>query len=172
MRYLIFLSILIIGCKPCKEFTKTDTLYKTVLSIDTVKVTDENLLTELDRCYSRYDSAVNIRCPEPIINVSGGKVKIKNNKGLQLMIAYKSTIDSLKLINARINKEKTDCNEKNDQVIKSYKKSLLKAAASECKECSWWNHFLLIFYGFIAGVVFFIIYTILVKIKVWTFQKS
>lgn len=69
-----------------------------------------------DTCYS-------------FLSVSGkGKIKIKNNSGLQAIMNYKSQLDSMRAINGKIVKEKAEIeqkyknmgdNMKNDKIVKN-----------------------------------------------------
>jgi hypothetical protein len=174
---MVFVLYTCVSCKPCKELTvtKTDTVYKTVLKVDTVKLENKDLFNELQTCYQKADSfetEYNKCLYKPqaavVINNSGhGKVNAD-----KMTLTYSIIVgdnNQLRIQNAKYVKERDDYKLKYEQVIKDNvqkDKSKVKTDVStdnsigkkDCPGVNWGLLALVFFLG--AGTGGFVIYKI------------
>lgn len=115
---LVFLFYLT-SCRPCDEIRAgVDTVRKTVVQVDTLRVKDTGIFNELQRCYQSLDSvAFELSKCKPgsstglVVNNTGkGTVKVKAKDLTYSMIIGDN--NQLRLQNARLLKEKNDYQEK------------------------------------------------------------
>jgi hypothetical protein len=159
--------ILLAGCieknlSKTPETGKAKQLIDSILKVNKKLTKDNNLLTnELRECYKNSEGRddgfrifrpkIEYRdtCYKSLIYIEkGAKVRFKKSDNLQLVINYQSVIDSIKIQNAKMIKEK------NDQVVARSRENLLlkyKLSDNQKNKSNW---LLWLTVGFLFGCAF------------------